>query len=149
MKRKLILLAVLALAVSLGLGVRSMAQEKKEEKKEEKKKAEKATGDVGLLDTEKNYMILVTKEGKLITLDFSAKTKVTKTETSEAKMADVGLGSAATVEYGVQEDKALDAKIKAAEEEVARLRNEQKKVVSKIDYVPAKEIGRASCRERV
>ena len=138
MKRKLILLAVLALAVSLGLGVRSMAQEKKEEKKEEKKKAEKATGDVGLLDTEKNYMILVTKEGKLITLDFSAKTKVTKTETSEAKMADVGLGSAATVEYGVQEDKALDAKIKAAEEEVARLRNEQKKVVSKIDYVPAK-----------
>ena len=134
MKRKLILLAVMGLSVSLGFGVRSMAQEKKEEKK----KAEKAGGDVGLLDTEKNYMILVTKEGKLITLDFDAKTKVTKTETNDAKMADVGLGSAATVEYGVQEDKALDAKIKAAEEEVARLRNEQKKVVSKIDYVPAK-----------
>ena len=134
MKRKLILLAVVGLSVSLGLGVRSMAQEKKEEKK----KAEKAAGDVGLLDTEKNYMILVTTEGKLITLDFDAKTKVTKTESGDAKMADVGLGSAATVEYGVQEDKALDAKIKAAEEEVARLRNEQKKVVSKIDYVPAK-----------
>ena len=134
MKRNLILLAVMALSISLGFGVRSMAQEKKEEKK----KAEKAAGDVGLLDTEKNYMILVTKEGKLITLDFDAKTKVTKTETADAKMADLGLGSAATVEYGVQEDKALDAKIKAAEEEVARLRNEQKKVVSKIDYVPAK-----------
>ena len=138
MKRKLILLAVVGLSVSLGLGVRSMAQEKKEEKKEEKKKAEKAAGDVGLLDTEKNYMILVTKEGKLITLDFDAKTKVTKTETSASKMADVGLGSAATVEYAVQEDKALDAKIKAAEEEVARLRNEQKRVVGKVDYAPAK-----------
>ena len=135
MKRKLILLAVIALSVSLGFGVRSMAQE---EKKAEKKKAEKAAGDIGLLDTEKNYLILVTKEGKLITLDFDAKTKVTKTETADSKMADVGLGSAATVEYLVKEDKDLDAKIKAAEEEVARLRNEQKKVVSKVDYVPAK-----------
>ncbi len=33
-------------------------------------KATKLAGDVGLLDTEKNYMILVTKEGKLVTLDF-------------------------------------------------------------------------------
>ena len=29
-----------------------------------KAKVEKARGDVGLLDTEKNYLILVTKEGK-------------------------------------------------------------------------------------
>ena len=35
-----------------------------------KAKAQKANGDVGLLDTEKNYMILVTKEGKLLTIDF-------------------------------------------------------------------------------
>jgi len=39
-----------------------------------KAKVVKAGGDVGLLDTEKNYMILVTKEGKLVTLDFDAKT---------------------------------------------------------------------------
>ena len=32
-----------------------------QEKKAEKQKAEKASGDVGLLDLEKNYMILVTK----------------------------------------------------------------------------------------
>jgi len=135
MKRKLILLTVAALAVSLGVGVRLMAQEKKAE---EKKKAEKASGDVGLLDTEKNYLILVTKEGKLITLDFDGKTKVTATESRDAKMSDVGLGSKATVEYLVKEDKALDAKIKAAEEEVNRLRNEQKKTATKMDYVPAK-----------
>ena len=135
MQRKLILLGVVALAVCLGVATRSMAQE---EKKAEKKKAEKASGDIGLLDTEKNYMILVTKEGKLITLDFTAKTKVTKTESSDAKMADLGLGSAATVEYLVQEDKALDDKIKAAEDEVARLRNEQKKVVGSVDFRPAK-----------
>src|SRR5215831_10664425 len=37
---------------------------------EAKAKATKVVGDVGLLDMEKNYMILVTKEGKLITIDF-------------------------------------------------------------------------------
>jgi hypothetical protein len=136
-----------ALSMALAWPVPSMAQEKKaeekkaekaDEKKAEKKKAEKVSGDIGLLDTEKNYMILVTKEGKLITLDFDAKTKVMETKSSDAKMADVGLGSAATVEYQVKEDKTLDAKIKATEEELNRLRNEQKKVVTKIDFVPAK-----------
>ena len=45
------------------------------EKAPEKAKATKVAGDVGLLDLEKNYLILVTKEGKLITVDFDAKTK--------------------------------------------------------------------------
>ncbi len=43
------------------------------EKTAEKAKATKIAGDIGLLDTEKNYMILVTKEGKLVTIDFDAK----------------------------------------------------------------------------
>lgn len=64
-----------------------------------KAKVIKAKGDVGLLDTEKNYMILVTKEGKLVTLDFDAKTKVTKITPTPGKIADVGLGSSATVTY--------------------------------------------------
>jgi hypothetical protein len=72
---------------------------------EAKAKAEKARGDVGLLDTEKNYLILVTKEGKLITLDFDAKTKATQIDPTPSKMADVGLGSSATVEYTKQGDK--------------------------------------------
>jgi hypothetical protein len=67
-----------------------------------KAKAEKAKGDVGLIDTEKNYMILVTKEGKLVTLDFDAKTKVTKVTPTPSKIADVGLGSSATVTYTQQ-----------------------------------------------
>jgi len=37
------------------------------EKAPEKAKAEKASGDIGLIDTEKNYMILVTKEGRRCT----------------------------------------------------------------------------------
>ncbi|OGQ83613.1 MAG: hypothetical protein A3F90_09610 [Deltaproteobacteria bacterium RIFCSPLOWO2_12_FULL_60_19] len=123
-----------AISFFLALGLPLMAQEKKAEKK----KAEKATGDVGLLDAEKNYMILVTKEGKLITLDFDAKTKVTALEAKSVKVSDVGLGSAATVEYQVKEDKALEAKIKAAAEELARLQNEQKKVVTKMEYRAAK-----------
>jgi hypothetical protein len=85
-----------------------VAQEKPaEEKKAEpaKAKAEKVSGDIGLLDTEKNYMIVVTKEGKLITLDFNAKTKATEIQETKVKMADVGLGSSATVEYVTKGEK--------------------------------------------
>jgi spermidine/putrescine-binding protein len=93
------------------------AETKGEAKAEAKAKAEKAKGDVGLLDTEKNYLILVTKEGKLITLDFDQKTKATMIEEKPAKMADVGLGSAADVEYVTQGEK---------------------KVVTKMEFKPAK-----------
>lgn len=72
---------------------------------QEKKKAEKASGDVGLLDLEKNYMILVTKEGKLVTLDFDKKTKVTVLKGEKAKMNDIGLGSSASIVYTEKGDK--------------------------------------------
>lgn len=65
----------------------------------EKAKAQKVAGDIGLLDTEKNYMIVVTKEGKLVTIDYTNKTKVTAMVPSKAKMSDIGLGSAASVQY--------------------------------------------------
>ena len=67
------------LAASLALPVIAQEEKKAEKKAEEKKgepakaKAEKVSGDIGLLDTEKNYMIVVTKEGKLVTLDFNCK----------------------------------------------------------------------------
>jgi hypothetical protein len=81
--------------------------EKAEKKSEEpaKAKAEKVSGDIGLLDTEKNYMIVVTKEGKLITLDFNSKTKAQEIKETKVKMADVGLGSSAVVEYTTKGDK--------------------------------------------
>jgi hypothetical protein len=87
-----------------------VAQEKKaaEEKKGSepaKAKAEKIAGDIGLLDTEKNYMIVVTKEGKLVTLDFNTKTKVSEIKQTKVKMSDVGLGSAASVEYVTKGEK--------------------------------------------
>jgi len=87
--------------VSLLLAVPASAQEEKKAKI----KAERASGDVGLLDLEKNYMILVTKEGKLITLDFDKKTKVTVLKEDRAKMSDVGLGSSATIVYTEKNDK--------------------------------------------
>jgi preprotein translocase subunit SecG len=108
-------------AASIALPV--VAQEKKteakkaEEKKVEDKKAEgakaepakakgeKVAGDIGLLDTEKNYMIVVTKDGKLVTLDFNAKTKATEIVEKKAKMSDVGLGSSANVEYVTKGEK--------------------------------------------
>ena len=67
-----------------------------EEKGAEKAKATKLAGDVGLLDTEKNYMILVTKEGKLVTLDFDA---------------NIGLGSSAVVQYTKEGEKSIATNI--------------------------------------
>ena len=122
MKTKLVGGIAVLLAAALAFPV--VAQEKKaEEKKAEgkaepaKAKAEKVSGDVGLLDTEKNYMIVVTKEGKLITLDFNAKTKATEIQETKVKMADVGLGSSATVEY---------------------VTKGEKNFLSKMEFVPAK-----------
>ena len=102
------------LAVLLAVCIASpiMAQEKKaEEKKVEKAKAEKVSGDIGLLDTEKNYMIVVTKEGKLVTLDYNAKTKVTELKEQQVKMGDVGLGSSAAVEYTTKGEKNILSKM--------------------------------------
>jgi hypothetical protein len=87
------------------------------EKAPAKAKVEKARGDIGLLDMEKNYLILVTKEGKLVTLDFDAKTKATQIDPTPAKIADIGLGSSATVTYTKQGDK---------------------NVASSLEYTPAK-----------
>ena len=114
MKAKLNLATGMALLLGAALALPVVAQEKKadEKKAEEKKagepekaKAEKVSGDIGLLDTEKNYMIVVTKEGKLVTLDYNAKTKVTEMKDSKAKMSDVGLGSSASVEYVTKGEK--------------------------------------------
>jgi hypothetical protein len=69
------------------------------EKAPEKAKVTKVAGDVGLLDLEKNYMILVTKEGKLITVDFDQKIQATQIDPTPAKIADIGLGSSAVVVY--------------------------------------------------
>ena len=92
----------IALFIALSVG----AQEKKAEKgKSEKAKAERIAGDIGLMDTGKNYMIVVTKEGKLVTVDFNDKTKVTQMVPKPAKMADIGLGSAASVQYIKKGDK--------------------------------------------
>ena len=77
------------------------------EKAPEKAKATKVVGDVGLLDLEKNYMILVTKEGKLVTVDFDPKTKATQIDPTPAKIADVGLGSSAVVVYEQAGDKSV------------------------------------------
>ena len=71
----------------------------------DKAKATKVAGDVGLLDMEKNYMIIVTKEGKLLTLDFDQKTKVTQVTPTPGKISDVGLGSTATVSYQQEKGK--------------------------------------------
>ena len=88
-----------------------------EEKSAEKAKATKLAGDVGLLDTEKNYLILVTKEGKLVTLDFDPKFQPTQQEPVASKVADIGLGSSAVVQYTKQGEK---------------------NVATIIEYVPAK-----------
>jgi hypothetical protein len=100
MNQKLIYAGAALLSAAL-VAAPAMAQEKKAAKA----KAEKITGDIGLLDTEKNYMIVVTKQGKLVTIDYNAKTKVTALVPGKAKMSDIGLGSAASVQYTKKGDK--------------------------------------------
>jgi hypothetical protein len=101
MKVQCKIMAVLASALILTFVSSVYAQEKKPAKA----KAEKVSGDIGLLDTEKNYMIVVTKEGKLVTIDFNQKTKVTAMVPSKAKMSDIGLGASASVQYTKKGDK--------------------------------------------
>ena len=123
MKTSKQVIGAMAMIFAASVALPVVAQEKKAEDKkaeakkaEEKKtegakaepakaKAEKVAGDIGLLDTEKNYMIVVTKDGKLVTLDFNAKTKATEIVETKAKMADVGLGSSANVEYVTKGEK--------------------------------------------
>ncbi|HEY1234417.1 MAG TPA: hypothetical protein VGH22_13655 [Candidatus Binatia bacterium] len=110
MRAKAKISSALVLSVALSVASSVIAQEKKSEeakKAEEpaKAKAEKVSGDIGLLDTEKNYMIVVTKDGKLITLDYNAKTKAQEIKETKVKMSDVGLGSSANVEYVTKGDK--------------------------------------------
>jgi hypothetical protein len=93
------------------------ATAKTEAKAEAKAAATKLAGDVGLLDTEKNYLIIVTKEGKLVTVDYDPKFQPTERGTKPAKIADVGLGSAATVVYTKEGDK---------------------NIASSVEYLPAK-----------
>jgi len=83
----------------------------------EKAKATKLAGDIGLLDTDKNYLILVTKEGKLVTIDFDSKSQAIQRTPHPAKVADIGLGSSAVVQYTKQGEK---------------------NVATNIDFVPAK-----------
>ncbi len=99
------LAVVLAVSMSSPVAAQEKKAEEKKAEKAEKAKAEKVSGDIGLLDTEKNYMIVVTKDGKLVTIDYTQKTKVTELKEKPAKMSDIGLGSAATVEYTQKGDK--------------------------------------------
>jgi hypothetical protein len=115
MKTRSKIIGGLAVMSVLALVSSGIAQEKKAEEK--KAKAEKVAGDIGLLDTEKNYMIVVTKDGKLVTIDYTQKTKVTELKESPAKMGDIGLGSSAVAEYAVKGEK---------------------NVLSKIEFTPAK-----------
>ena len=110
MRTQTIIAGVTGVLLAAWLGLPVIAQEKKADEAKKgsepaKAKAEKVAGDIGLLDTEKNYMIVVTKEGKLITLDYNSKTKAQEIKQTKVKMAEVGLGSAASVEYVTKGDK--------------------------------------------
>lgn len=95
MKFRGTIVTALGVLIAVCLATPASAQEKAKAKA----KAEKVAGDIGLLDTEKNYMIVVTKDGKLVTIDYNAKTKVTAMVPGKAKISDIGLGSAASVQY--------------------------------------------------
>jgi major membrane immunogen (membrane-anchored lipoprotein) len=112
MKMQSVFVSGLAGFLALVVALPVLGQEKKaQEKKVEKAKAQKVSGDIGLLDTEKNYMIVVTKDGKLVTIDYNQKTKVTELKAEPAKMADIGLGASAAIEFTKKGEKNVLSKI--------------------------------------
>ena len=81
------------------------AETKAPAEKAEKAKATKVAGDIGLLDQDKHYMIVVTKAGKLVTIDYDPKFQPVELKPEPAKVSDTGLGSQAVVQYTKQGDK--------------------------------------------
>ncbi len=80
-----------------------------------KAKPVKVSGNLGLVDTEKNYMIVVTKDGKLVTVDFNDETKVTQYTPQRAKVGEIGLGTTGTATYNpkIVELETVEFKVKA------------------------------------
>jgi len=105
MKRNSIILGILAVFVTLLLVTSVIAQQKK-------KRPKRASGTVGLIDTEKNYMVIVTRKGKLITVEFTDKTKITKLVPQKAKIGDIRLKARSTITYESKGDKKILKAIK-------------------------------------
>jgi hypothetical protein len=75
-----------------------------------KAKSPSIKGDVGAIELEKNYIILVTPEGKLHTMSFTDKTKVTELKEERSTLDKINPGDAATVTYIEKgEDKIIEA----------------------------------------
>jgi len=92
MKYKSIFLGTVAVLLCLFWVFPTTAQQKR-------KRPLRARGTVGLVNTEKNYMILVTPKGKLVTVEFTGKTKITKLVPSKAKADDIYLRAPASITY--------------------------------------------------
>ncbi len=116
MRQRSIYLGVLAIMLSLLMAAPLMAQQKR-------KKAKRARGSVGLVNLEKNYMILVTPKGKLITVEFDGKTKVIKLLPVKGKTKDIRLRANASIRYVVKGDKNILKSIKIE----SRARKKKKK----------------------
>jgi hypothetical protein len=75
-------------------------------------KTTSAAGEVVLIDSNKSYLILVTKEGKLLTFDFSPKTKVTdSTGMPKYNIESINPGEAAKLMYRTEGSKNLVTEI--------------------------------------
>ena len=97
----------LAIAFSLAVLLVSSQGAAQEEKKA---KAPSLKGDVGAIELEKNYMILVTPEGKLHTMNFTDKTKITEVKEDRSTIDKINPGDAVTVTYIEKgEDKIIEA----------------------------------------
>ncbi|HEY2990616.1 MAG TPA: hypothetical protein VGL11_23070 [Candidatus Binatia bacterium] len=75
-------------------------------------------GDIGLVDTEKNYLVLVTKEGTLVPFDFAREltaTQLTSSGSRKVGMNALGIRSSVSIEYRTAGPKNLITKIEFRE----------------------------------
>jgi hypothetical protein len=75
-------------------------------------------GDIGLVDTAKNYLVLVTKEGTLVPFNFArdfTATQLTSSGPRKVSMNDLGIRSSVSIEYRTEGPKNFITKIEFRE----------------------------------
>ncbi len=107
MRGRSLYLGALAVMLSLLLVAPALAQ-----KKGKRKRPSRGAGSVGLVDTEKNYLIIVTSKGKLIEAHFDDKTKVTKLVPEKSKISAIRLRARASITYSKKGGKNMLRSIK-------------------------------------
>lgn len=92
MKSARLIIVLMAIAL-VGVFASSMVAQQQEQQ------AIRVEGDVGAVNEQENTIILVTKEGRLVTVNVNFATKIQAFKAAKGNFVDIDLGAPARVEY--------------------------------------------------